>query len=216
MATATTTNAIGGVTYFWIGSANPILSQTATGLCAGTYTMFATDQNTCTASSQVTITEPPALTASISSTGSITCNGGNNGFAVVSATGGTPTYSYTWSGAASATGNSANANSLVAGIYTVTITDALGCVTTANTAILQPNPFVPILTFTDPQCNGALDGTANIAYSGGAGTTTFLWQPGLQAGNSVNNLGAGSQSVTITSNGTCTTSLTFTLSQPAL
>ena len=216
MAAATTTNAIGGVTYFWIGAANPILFQTATGLCAGTYTMFATDQNTCTASAQVIITEPPVLTASITSTGSITCNGGNNGFAVVSAIGGTPTYSYTWSGAASANGNSANANSLVAGIYTVTITDALGCVTTANTPILQPNPFVPILTFTDPQCNGALDGTANIAYSGGAGTTTFLWEPGLQPGNSVNNLGAGSQSVTITSNGSCISSLTFTLSQPAL
>ena len=217
IATATSTNAIGGVTYFWIGGSNPITSQTATALCAGTYTMFATDQNTCTASSQVTITEPPVFTASISSTGSITCNGGNNGSAVVSATGGTPTYSYTWSGTASANGNSANANSLVAGSYTVTITDALGCLTTANTNILQPTPFVPILTFTDPKCNGALDGTANIAYSGGAGTTTFLWEPGLQQpGNSVNNLGAGSQSVTITSNGTCTTSLTFTLSQPAL
>lgn len=216
MAVATSTNGVGVVDYFWVGGASPISSQTASGLCAGTYTMIATDQNTCTASAIVTITEPPVLAASISSTGSVTCNGGNNGFAVVAPAGGTPSYSYVWTGAAGANGNSANANNLPAGVYSVTVSDALGCSVTTNATILEPAPLATTLTTTNVKCNGACDGTANIAFSGGAGTTTFLWQPGLQSGNSVNNLCAGNQTVTITSNGACPTVLTFTLTEPAL
>lgn len=216
MAAATSTNAVGIVDYFWVGGVTPLSGQTVSGLCAGTYTMVATDQNTCTASSIITITEPTALTANISSTGSVTCNGGNNGFAVVSAGGGTPTYTYTWSGAASANGNSANANNLPAGTYTVTVLDVQGCSVNANTTILEPTPLATTLTTTNAKCNGVCDGTANIAFSGGAGTTTFLWQPGLQSGNSVNNLCAGGQTVTIISNGACPTVLTFTLTEPAL
>jgi gliding motility-associated-like protein len=215
-AIATTTNGIGAVGYSWVGGASPVFSQTAGSLCAGTYTMVATDQNSCTASAIITITQPPVLTASISSTGSVTCNGGSNGFAVVSAGGGTPTYTYSWSGAASAAGNSANANALPAGIYTVTVTDTKGCSVTTNATIIEPAPFATTLTTTDAKCNGVCDGTANIAFSGGAGTTTFLWQPGLQSGNFVNNLCAGGQTVTITSNGSCTTLLTFTLTEPNL
>lgn len=215
-AVATSTNAIGVVDYFWVGGSTPFTGQAPTGLCAGTYTMVATDQNTCTASSIITITEPTVLTANISSTGSVTCNGGNNGFAVVTPGGATPAYSYVWSGTASANGNSANANNLPAGTYTVTVTDDHGCSTTANTTIIEPAPFATTLTTTDAKCNGVCDGTANIAFSGGSGTTTFLWEPGLQSGNFVNNLCAGGQTVTITSNGACPSVLTFTLTEPAL
>lgn len=42
----------------------------------------------------------------------------------------------------------------------------------------------------------------------------FYGNPGLQSGNSVNNLCAGNQTVTITSNGSCTTAITFTLTEP--
>lgn len=216
VASATSTNGVGVVDYFWVGGASPISSQTASSLCAGTYTMIATDQNTCTASAIVTITQPPVLTASISSTGSVTCNGGNNGFAVVTPGGGSPVYTYVWSGAASANGNSANANNLPAGNYTVTVSDTHSCSAVATTTILEPAPLATTLTTTNVKCNGACDGTANIAFSGGAGTTTFLWQPGLQSGNSVNNLCAGNQTVTITSNGSCPTVLTFTLTEPAV
>ncbi|MES2566193.1 MAG: gliding motility-associated C-terminal domain-containing protein [Bacteroidota bacterium] len=216
IAAATSTNGIGAVGYYWIGGASPVLSQTATSLCSGTYTMVATDQNSCTASAIITITQPTAITASISSTGSVTCNGGNNGFAVVSPGGGTPTYTYTWSGSAAASGNSSNANNLPAGIYTVTVEDMMGCSATANATILEPAPLTTTLTTANAKCNGVCDATANITFSGGAGATTFLWQPGLQSGNSVNNLCAGNQTVTITSNGSCTTVFSFTLTEPAL
>jgi gliding motility-associated-like protein len=218
VAVGTTTNSVGAVNYYWTGGPSAITGQTVTSLTAGTYTLLATDQNSCTAGAQVIITQPTQITANITSSGSVTCNGGSDGFAIVSATGGTPTYTYTWSGAASANGNSSNANGLAAGVYSVTISDTKGCSVTAQTTILQPTPLSTTLTTTNPICNGNNDGTANISYSGGAGTTHFLWEPSLQSGfgaNAVNNLSAGNQTVTITTNGSCATVLTFTLTQPA-
>ena len=215
-AVGSSTNAVGVVSYYWTGGSSPISSQTASGLCAGTYTLLATDNNSCTANSIVVITQPTALSAAIGVTGSVTCNGGTNGFTSVTPAGGTPTYSYTWSGAASSAGNSSTANTLPAGVYTVTVSDTKGCTATAVATVLQPAPFATTLTTTNVKCNGVCDGTGNIAFAGGAGTTTFLWQPGLQSGNFVNNLCAGSQTVTITSNAACPTVLTFTLTEPAL
>ncbi len=216
IAIATTTNNIGVVDYAWFGGASPLFSQTANNLCAGTYTMVATDQNTCTAVAQVIITAPTLLTANISSTGSVTCNGGTDGFAVVSPAGGTVPYIYSWTGAAAANGNSSNANNIPAGTYSVTVTDDQGCTATVNTTIIEPAPLATTLTTTDPLCNGICDGSGIITTSGGAGIPVFLWQPGLQGGNFVNSLCAGNQTLTITYNNICSTSLTFTLAQPAL
>lgn len=211
LAIASTTNAVGAVTYVWIGGASPVTSQTLTGAGAATYTMLATDQNSCTATAQVIITQPTQVTANISSTGSVTCFGGNNGFAVVTPAGGTGAHTYTWSPSG---GNAATASSLTAGSYTATVADVNGCSATAVANIIQPAAFTTTLTTTNVKCNGACDGTGNVAFTGGVGIPTFLWQPGLQSGNSVNNLCAGNQTVTITSNGSCTTAITFTLTEP--
>ncbi len=211
LAVATTTNGIGVVSYVWTGGATPVSSQTLTGACAGSFTVLATDQNFCTANAVVNITEPAQITANISSTGSVTCYGGNNGFAVVTPAGGNGAYTYTWSPSG---GNSATASSLTAGSYIATITDATGCSASATATIIQSSAFTTTLTTTNVNCNAACDGTGNIAFSGGVGIPTFLWEPGLQSGNSVNNLCAGNQTVTITSNGACTSVLTFTLTEP--
>jgi gliding motility-associated-like protein len=212
IAVASSTNGNGVVSYFWTGTPSPVSSQTLSGVGAGSYTLLATDQNSCTASAQITITQPTQVTANITSTGSVTCNGGNNGFAVVTPVGGTGAFSYVWSPSG---GSTANANTLTAGVYFVTVSDANLCSATATATILQPTPLATTLTTTNPTCNGVCDGTANIAFLGGAGATTFLWQPGLQSGNTVNNLCAGNHTVTITSNGSCLTTLTFTLTEPA-
>ncbi|MBA4239607.1 MAG: hypothetical protein C0448_02685 [Sphingobacteriaceae bacterium] len=212
LAIASTTNAVGAVSYVWTGGASAITSQTLTGACATTYTMLATDQNSCTATAQVIITQPTQVTANITSTGSVTCFGGNNGFAVVTPSGGTGTHTYTWSPNG---GNSATASSLTAGTYIATVADANGCTASATATIIQPSAFTTTLTTTNVKCNGACDGTGNVAFAGGVGIPTFLWQPGLQSGNSVNNLCVGIQTVTITSNGSCTTAITFTLTEPA-
>jgi gliding motility-associated-like protein len=212
IAIAATTDAIGAVSYVWTGGASPVMSQTLTNACAGSYSLLATDQNSCTANALVLITQPTQVTANITSTGSVTCFGGNNGFAVVTPGGGTGAFTFTWSPSG---GNASTASTLTAGPYVVTVADANGCTATATATIIQPAAFTTTLTTTNVKCNAACDGTGNIAYTGGVGIPTFLWQPGLQSGASVNNLCAGSQTVTITSNGSCTNVLTFTLTEPA-
>ncbi|MES2132171.1 MAG: PKD domain-containing protein [Bacteroidota bacterium] len=214
IAVGTTTNNIGVVTYHWVGGSSPVTAQTVAGLCAGVYTLTATDQNTCTASAQVIITQPTQVTANIALTGSITCSGGSNGFAQVTPGGGTGAYTYTWTGAAA--GSSANATNLPAGTYSVTVGDANGCTATTQATIIQPAPLATTLTTTNPKCFGSADGTGNVAFSGGAGLPQFQWFPGLQNGTPVNNLTAGAHTVTITYNTTCSTSLTFTLTQPSV
>jgi large repetitive protein len=213
IAVASSTNGIGAVNYLWTGGASPVSSQTLTGACTGTFTVLAADQNSCTASAQVIITQPTQVTANISSTGSVTCFGGNNGFAVVTPGGGTGAYSYSW---APSGGTAATASTLTAGNYMATVTDANGCSATAVANILQPAAFTTTLTTTNVKCNGAFDGTGNVAFTGGVGVPTFSWMPGLQSGNSVNSLGAGTQTVIITSNGSCVNTITFTLTEPAI
>ncbi|MES2565731.1 MAG: gliding motility-associated C-terminal domain-containing protein [Bacteroidota bacterium] len=212
LAIATVTNNIGAVSYVWTGGASPVSSQTLTGACAGNYTVLATDQNSCTANVAVIISQPTQVTANISATGSVTCFGGNNGFAVVTPGGGTGSFTYSWSPNG---GNAATAGSLTAGPYVVTVADANGCIATATATINQPAAFTTTLTTTNVKCFGACDGTGNIAFTGGIGIPSILWQPGLQNGNSVNNLCVGNNTVTITSNGSCISVITFTLTEPA-
>ncbi|MBS1636621.1 MAG: hypothetical protein JST26_11950, partial [Bacteroidetes bacterium] len=175
IASASPSNNVGVVTYSWTGS-NPQTTQVATGLCAGAYTVYISDQNSCTATGTTTITQPTILTASITSSGNAKCYGDSNGFAVVSAAGGTPAYTYTWSGGA---GNSSNANNLAAGTYTVNVGDSKGCTASTNITITQPAVFTAVATGTNVKCYNACDGKAVVSYSGGTGPYTFLWSPSL-------------------------------------
>ncbi|WP_255038016.1 SprB repeat-containing protein [Lacihabitans soyangensis] len=75
-----------------------------------------TDANSCLQTATVNITQPTALVASVSAQTNVLCNGANTGTATVTASGGTPNYSYSW---APSGGTAATATGLVAGIYTI-------------------------------------------------------------------------------------------------
>jgi len=116
----------GPYAYAWSPSGGT--GTTASSLTAGTYFVTTTDANGCTYTQMVSITEPPALTATATAT-QVSCNGGNNGAATVSVSGGTSAYNYSWLPSG---GSSASANALTATTYTCTITDANGCTLTAS------------------------------------------------------------------------------------
>ena len=103
------------------------------GLDAGSYSVMVHDSSSCTnVGSIITITEPAALIISIAST-DVSCNGGSDGSAALSVSGGTLSYSYLWSDPGSQT--SSTATGLTAGTYNVTVTDANGCIETDNVTI---------------------------------------------------------------------------------
>ncbi len=113
--------AIGGVasyTYLW---SNGATKSSVSNLCAQTYTVTVTDGNLATSSNTVTIGEPAALAAAMTSTASTT---GADGSATATASGGTAPYTYLWNGGAT----TATITGIGAGDYTVTATDAKGCI----------------------------------------------------------------------------------------
>ncbi len=120
-ATASASGGTSPYSYEWSDTQD---SQTATNLNAGTYTVTVWDANLCTATtSSITITEPPQLTASISTQSAVTCFGGNDAGAKANPTGGVGPYGFLWSNG-DTLGSVAD---LSAGNYTVTVTDSNGC-----------------------------------------------------------------------------------------
>jgi len=191
-ASVVVTGGTGAYTYSWTPSGGT--AATATGLAAGTYTVTVKDATLCTKTQSFTITQPAALTAVTSQT-NVTCNGGTNGSATVNVTGGTGTYTYSW---APAGGTAATATGLAAGNYTVTITDANLCTTTAAVTITQPAVLAATTVKTDVSCNGANDGTATVTATGGNGNYTYTWSPSGGSAATATGLSAGNYAVTIT------------------
>jgi hypothetical protein len=113
------------------------LSQTNgafTGLTTGTYSVDVTDANGCMIFQAVVITEPPALNISVGSTDETSAL--NDGSATAVINGGTPPYTYTWSN-----GGTTNPQvNLAAGLYTVIVTDANGCIISDTTSVNAYNP----------------------------------------------------------------------------
>ncbi len=178
-ATVIATGGASPYTYSW--SPNGGTNFTATNLAAGNYSVLVTDHNLCTAATSVTINQPSILTANTINTPA-TC-GNANGTASVTASGGTPGYTYIWSPGG---GNLNNVTGLAGGNYTVTIKDANNCTTTAQTTIAQTPSVNLVVTGIAASCSNA-NGTATAIATGGTGILTYTWSSGANT-PSVTNL----------------------------
>ncbi len=181
------------------GAATPNL----TGLPAGVYTVTATDGNGCTATTTVEVEQPPMLEASVFTTFT-SCNGGEDGSATVSFSGGTGEVVYQWNtGAATAT-----ITNLPTGQYTVTLTDAHGCTTTAAANITDPAMLAVAVTSENASCFGVSDGRAEANYTGGTGGVSYIWSTGATT-SAIENLPAGQYAVTVTDENGCVDEAVF-------
>ncbi|HVA99114.1 MAG TPA: hypothetical protein VNG53_09480, partial [Bacteroidia bacterium] len=200
-----------GYTYSWSPSGGT--SATATGLSSGSYTCTITDSKGCSLAKNVTITQPAtAITATTTHT-NVSCNGNNTGVANVSATGGTPSYTYSWSPSG---GTSATASGLVAGTYSCTITDSKGCSKIETITITQPSVLTASVTQTNVSCNGNNDGSANVSASGGTAAYTYSWSPSGGTSATASGLVAGTYSCTITDSKGCSKVKSVTITQPSV
>ncbi|MBK7335031.1 MAG: gliding motility-associated C-terminal domain-containing protein [Saprospirales bacterium] len=139
--------------------------------------------------------EPPALSLEFETTDfngyEISCAGGQNGAATATPGGGTPGYTFEWSNGSVQSG----INSQPAGVYGLTITDAMGCTLMEEIALTGPPPLDLEALFVDPGCDGFDSGSASVlsasggvlpfefAISGGNGFGTNTSFPGLFGGN---------------------------------
>jgi hypothetical protein len=207
-ATVSASGGTPGYTYAWTPSGGT--GTTASGLAAGTYTCTVTDANSCTGTRTFNITQPTPIT-SVNSHTNVSCNGGNNGSATVVVSGGTPAYTYAW---APSGGTAATASGLTAGNYTCTITDANSCTATATFSITQPTPITTVNSHTNVSCNGGNNGSATVVASGGTPAYTYAWAPSGGTAATASGLAAGNYTCTITDANSCTTTATFSITQP--
>ncbi len=206
-------NVTGGVApydYVW----NPAApnSPNPTGLAAGTYAVTITDNNGCSAvQSGILIQEPTVITLT-ATTSNPDCNM-NNGSISVTPMGGNGGYTFAWTGGA---GPVSNPSGLGAGIHTVTITDALGCTKDTTFTLITPNgPVLDMITAVDVRCNGGMDGTVSVDFSGGTAPYGFAWNDPIYNGmEDLTGLPAGTYDLTITDANNCSTTGSVMVNEP--
>ena len=132
----------------------------------------------------------------------VLCNGDATGTATVTPSGGTAPYSYVWS---NLPGNTQAVNNLPSGTYTVTVTDANGCITTQNLTITQPVALVGNSSITNPiLCAG---GMATVSLSATGGTAPYT---GIGSLSQI----AGTQTYTVSDANGCSSTTTVTITEP--
>lgn len=209
-ATANPSGGTPAYTYLW---SDGQITQTAVGLAPGTYTVTVTDANGCSAVTTITVTGTAAPTTSTSVVSNVSCNGGNNGSATTTPSGGNPAYTYSWLPSG---GNAQTANGLTAGTYTVTVTDANGCSVVDIITVSEPTLLTTTSSQTNILCNGASTGNATVTPSGGTPNYTYAWSPSGGNAATANNLSAGTYTCTVTDMNGCITTQTVTITQPTL
>jgi gliding motility-associated-like protein len=208
-AGVTVTGGTSPYTYLWTpGSAT---TSSITGLSAGTYCVKVTDKNGCKDSTCISVTSASSLAVTTGPIISVSCNGGSNGSIVSTPSGGTPAYTYAWTPSGQIT---ATATGLSAGTYTITVTDANGCIATASAVITQPTPVVATIgAITNVSCNGGANGSTSASGSGGTPPYFYSWTSGSTTSNATG-LSAGTYTVTVTDINGCTGTASATITQP--
>jgi gliding motility-associated-like protein len=201
------------------GAANPVITWSPAGtgsgptisnLVAGSYTYSYSDANPANAfSGTIVITQPGAAMVAQLATIGVSCAGINNGEAIASVTsGGQTPYSYAWSGGQP---NAPTVTNLAPGSITVTVTDASSCSATATGVISGvPSLAVSMATIND-SCFNEGKGSATATVTGGTGPYAYSWN-NFEVTPDIQNLRAGTYTLTVTDKNNCTTTSSATIS----
>ncbi|NET36262.1 MAG: T9SS type A sorting domain-containing protein [Cyanothece sp. SIO1E1] len=187
-----TMEVLGGVapfTYVWNTGAT---TQSLSNISAGTYSITVTDNNECTLSEEVIV--EPAIPLEI--VGLDACEEAGQGVVSLQVTGGVPPYTYLWS-------NGATSEILTsqAGVYEVSVTDAVGCTEVANFSIFGEPQILAEVTATPcdlPQ--GGIE--LSLVPGQGISIVSWIWSDGIQTEDRTG-LAPGEYSVTATDDRGC-------------
>jgi gliding motility-associated-like protein len=211
-ATANVTGGSGDYSYLWNDPGTQV-TKTAVQLFAGNYKVTVTDQNKCTLSEFVLITEPDSL-AITTIINPPSCTGSSDASLVPTVTGGSPLYDYVWSN------NEFHHNNIdiPAGTYSLTITDINNCSISDTFVINDPPPvIISRIDSTNATCFGAADGSIHIDASGGTGPLSYSADNGLSFSSlpDIGSLAAGLHTVVVKDSNDCPSAArTVTVVQP--
>lgn len=155
--------------------------------------------------------EPPKLELNLASTPA-TCASGVNGSITATVIGGTPPYMYYWSNGE--TGTIPTLMNLTPNNYFVQIVDSKGCQVQGSIEVEQPDDYyVKVIEQINPTCFEGNDGEINIDVLGGAPPYTYNWNTG-DTTEDINDLEAGTYTVTITDVSGCVLYQEFVIEDP--
>ena len=210
--------------YFWTRPGFSATTEDITGLYAGTYKLTIRDAKNCIKKHvPVILTQPTWLTVSIDYINHITCFGDNNGSIGITSSGGTPPYSWSWTGPGSFGSTNEDISNLAPGAYNLTITDFNGCFNSPPLGPLTINepPSLSVVTdiVTNLSCYGTDDGAISVTVSGGTPGYSYSWTgPGSfrSTNEDINGLEPGNYNLTVTDANSCIFNLgPISITEPA-
>ena len=148
----------------WDAATGSQMGNQANDLLAGSYGVTVTNEEGCFASDLVTVNQPPRIEVSYQ-TQDNECFGDQNGAIEANVVGGSPGYQYSWSNASTGT----NLSDVIAGTYSLTVTDQNGCESITSAMVNQPDPLDISINGLDVSCFGGRDGSIEVEVAGGTG-----------------------------------------------
>jgi hypothetical protein len=211
---ASVSGGTGTYTYSWNNGAT---TEDISGLAPGNYTLTATDGNGCIGRATFTVAAgtDPCAAVTIAVTGVVTNEtelGDNDGAIDASVSGGTGTFTYSWSNSAT----TEDISGLAPGNYTLIATDGNGCSGTATfTVAAGTDPCAAVtISVTGVVTNetelGNNDGAIDASVSGGTGTFTYSWSNSATT-EDISGLSPGNYTLIATDGNGCSGSATFTV-----
>ncbi|MBT6684759.1 MAG: T9SS type B sorting domain-containing protein, partial [Bacteroidetes bacterium] len=195
----TNVSAYGGTSaysYLW---SNGVTLTNICNLNAGWYSVTVEDFNQCNIIDSIIVNQPQFPISSTITTVNVNCFGDTTGSIDLSVFGGTSAYSFVWSESST----TEDIDSLLAGIYYVTITDANMCNLVSNVNITEPISGLNLeLDSTDVDCYGNFTGAIDLTISGATPGYSYIWSTG-STNQDINNLQANSYVVIVTDANNC-------------
>ena len=212
----------GGTTpysYLW---SNNDTTPNLTNVPAGHYVVTITDAHGCIKLDSIDLTEPDSLVGGVTSPltaggYNIACKGQSSGIMDIAIIGGTPPFIIAWSTGDS---NVTHLTHLLAGFYSVNITDHNGCTTMDTITLTEPDTLVPLITATlvlggtNIKCYGGTMDSATVIVTGGSPPFTFFWSPTNDTTQTIYNVYSDTISVLVTDTNGCSGSDDYFVAQP--
>lgn len=199
--------------YSWTtidGSGLVTANEDQTGLGAGTYDLTVKDDNLCTATTSITISEPSIINLDNSNNINPTCNGSSDGSIDITISGGTiaTAYTYNWAttDGSDVVADSQDQTNLSAGTYDITVTDDNLCASIFEILLDEPVAItIDSENSTDATSQTSNDGSIEVTASGGTGTLDYEIRPGevINQTGIFTDLASGSYTVNVTDDNSC-------------
>ena len=212
----------GNTPYTFTWSSNNQVGDTINTITPGTHVVTVVDERGCTANDTVYMYEPDLLEIDIDTSLTIWpyCIGVNSASLTSITSGGTAGYTYLWDDNSVAPQLTATASHLLAGIYTVTVTDARGC-TASDTEDIDSTTNTmssSINILSNVSCFGGNDASVEVITSGAHAPYSYQWfgpNGFYSTTSSISSLYAETYSVTVSDTNNCTVNTSINLTEPA-